>query len=375
VNFGFTEEQDLLRQEVRRFLDGRCPLETVRGLVETPEGFSSELWKEIAALGWIGLTIPEPYGGAGLGWVDLIVILEETGRTLFPSPLIATTLAAAALIRGGSEAQQQRHLPGLAGGTTIGTVALLEESDALGPEAVSLRGIASGSGFQLSGTKCFVMDADAAGLFVVAFRTGDAPDDIALAVIRTDTRGVTTRTFPVMDQTKRLGNVVLADVEIGAEEILCRGPRAAALLGTLQALGAVAVTAEAIGAAEGAHRITVDYAKERTQFGRPIGQYQAVKHPLAEMYVDIESFKSLLYHAAWAADEEPSGLERAAAYAKAYASEAFARIGIDGVQLHGAVGYTDEFDVQLYLKRAKWARSTFGDADYHYDRLAALGGL
>ncbi len=399
MNFGFTEEQELLRQQVRKFLDDRAPLETVRQLLETPAGYSAELWREIAALGWLGLAIPERYGGAGLTWVDIIVVLEETGRRLFPSPLMSTVLAGAAIGRFGSEALKQRYLPGLADGTRIGTLALLDASGALGPVGVTVRGALDGGGLRITGTKRFVIDPTAATLFVVAARTGDAPgdarggapgtgsrdvpdgasggeaDDLALAVVEAGSAGVTATALPVLDQTKRMGSLALADVRIAPEAILCRGRAAADALRTLQSLGAIAVTAEATGAAEEAHRLTVTYAKERVQFGKPIGRYQGVKHPLAEMYVDIESFKSLLYYAAWVADEDPPALDRAASHAKAYTSEAFARIGIDGVQLHGAVGYTDEFDIQLYLKRAKWVRAAFGDADFHYDRIAALGGL
>lgn len=375
MNFGFTEEQELLRSQVRKFLDDRCPLSEVRALMATPEGFSAELWQEMAALGWLGLTVPEAHGGVGLTWVDLTVVLEETGRTLFPSPLIATTLATAAIIRCAIDTQQDRFLPSLADGSRIGTLAFLEDTDTLGPEGVQLRGVPDGGAVRLTGTKRFVMDAGAATLFIVAFRASDRADDVTLAAIERETPGLHAETFPTMDQTKRLGNLQLSDVRVRSDDILCQGPTAAAQLRMLESLGAVAVTAEIVGAAEAAHRLTTEYAKTRVQFGKSIGRYQAVKHPLAETYVDIESFRSLLYYAAWAADEDLEALPRSASYAKAYASEAFARLGIDGVQLHGAVGYTEEVDIQLYLKRAKWARTAFGDADYHYDRVAALGGL
>jgi len=375
VNFGFTEEQELLRQQVRKFLDDRAPLDAVRGLLETPHGYSAELWKEMAALGWLGLTIPERYGGAGLAWVDLVILLEESGRNLLPSPLVSTVLAAAAIDRAGTEAQKARYLPGLADGTRIGTLALLDGDGALGPAGITVRATADGSGLRVTGTKRFVMDPTSATLFVVAVRTGDGSGDLALAVVEAGSAGTQAVAFSTVDQTKRMGSLALTDARIAPDAVLCRGQAAAETLGILQSLGAIAVTAEAVGAAEQAHRRTVAYAKERIQFGHPIGRYQAVKHPLAEMYVDVESFKSLLYYAAWAADEDPAGLDRAASYAKAYSTEAFARIGIDGVQLHGAVGYTDEFDIQLYLKRAKWVRAAFGDADFHYERVAALGGL
>jgi alkylation response protein AidB-like acyl-CoA dehydrogenase len=372
MNFGFSEEQELLRREVRKFLDDRCPRSEVRKHAGLE--LAADLWREVSGLGWPGLTVPEQYGGAGLGWIDLVVLLEETGRTLFPSPLVSTTLAEAALLQLGDEAQRARWLPRLASGEAIGTLALLEQNDVLGPAGVGLIGKPDGGGYRLSGTKCFVHDAGSATLFVVAFRTGAGADDLALGLVERGARGVSARAFPAMDATKPMGDLVLDDVQVSADAVL-RSGRGAAALGGLLDRGAVAVTAEMIGAAEEALAITVQYAKERVQFGEKIGRFQGVKHPLAEHYVEVESFKSLLYYAAWALDENPSAASLAASRAKAYASEAFAKLGIDGVQLHGAIGYTAEYDIQLYLKRSKWARPAFGDADWHYERVAQLGGL
>ena len=374
MNFGLTEEQELLRDEVRKFLDENCDMEEVRRLMDKPEGFSRDLWKQMAELGWLGIAIPEEHGGAGLGWVDLVVLLEETGRSLFPSPLISNTLAATALTEAGSPEQRARWLPELAQGTQIGTLAILEASDSLEADGVELRGEPDGDGFRLSGEKRFVADAGAATLFVTAFRTGPA-EAISLALIERDAGGVVATDFPTMDRTKRLGTLSLAQVQVSRDALLGEPGRAWPAIRALLDRGAVAVTAEVIGAAEAANRITVEYAKERIQFDQPIGRFQGVKHPLAEMYVDTESFKSLLYYAAWAIDHSPDEVARYASMAKAYASEAFRRIGVDGVQLHGGVGYTEEYDIQLYLKRSKWASPAFGDATYHYERVARLGGL
>jgi alkylation response protein AidB-like acyl-CoA dehydrogenase len=381
MNFGFTEEQDLLRAEVRKFLDARCPLDEVRKLMESDAGYAPGLWKELAELGWLGLTIPETHGGAGLGWVDFVVLLEETGRTLFPSPLVSTTLAAAAILDSGTDEQKARWLPSLADGSRIGTLALLESRDVLAPSGITLLGKPDGDAFVLTGTKSFVADAGAANLFVVAFRTGPGAEDLALGVVDGGAPGVSATSYPTMDQTKRTGTLELENARVPKSALLLgadgrRAPgRAWPAIERLFDRGAIATTGEMIGAAEGALALTVQYAKDRIQFGNPIGKYQGVKHPLAEMYVDIESTKSLLYYAAWALDESPGEVARSASLAKAYASDAFARIGIDGVQLHGAVGYTAEYDIQLYLKRSKWARPTFGDADFHYERVATLGGL
>jgi alkylation response protein AidB-like acyl-CoA dehydrogenase len=374
MNFGFSEEQDLLRSEARKFLDAQAPMGEVRRVMETPAGYAPDVWKQLGELGWIGLPIPEAYGGAGLSWIDLVVLLEETGRSLFPSPLISTTLAASALLDAGSEEQRRRWLPGLADGSRIGTLALLDTGGGYTPAQVRLRAEAhSAGGVVLRGEKAFVADASSADLFIVAFRSGDAPDAIGLAVVEAGAPGVAAETFPTLDATKRMGRLQLGGVHVRPEALL--GANAASAFAKLVDRGAIAITAEALGAAERAHALTVQYAKDRVQFGSPIGRFQGVKHPLAEMFVEIESAKSLLYYAAWALEHAPDELARAVSRAKAYASEAFIRVGIDSIQLHGAVGYTEECDVQLYLKRSKWVRPMFGDAVFHYERLARLRGL
>ncbi len=312
-----------------------------------------------------------------------MVLLQETGRSLFPSPLISTTLAAAAILDSGTEEQRERWLPSLADGTRIGTLALLETSDVLAPAGIALSAKPDGDTFVLTGEKRFVADAGAANLFVVAFRTGDGAHDLALGVIDAGSPGVSASSFATIDATKRLGTLKLDEARVPKSALLApagRSPRgqtsgAWPAIEKLFDRGAIAVTAELTGAADAALALTVQYAKDRIQFGHPIGKYQGVKHPLAEMYVDLESTKSLLYYAAWALEESAGEVPRAASLAKAYGTDAFARIGIDGVQLHGAVGYTAEYDIQLYLKRSKWARPMFGDSDFHYERVARLGGL
>jgi alkylation response protein AidB-like acyl-CoA dehydrogenase len=364
MNFGFTEEQELLRDQVRRFMQEACPISKVRSIMASETGAAPELWAQMADLGWLGLIIPEAHGGLGLKWVDLTVVLEETGRGLSPLPLVSQTLAATALIRCGNDAQQKAWLPKLAAGSATATLALYDEANWISPEAITL---AAESG-RLKGKKPFVADAGVADLFIIACRNRDG---LALALVPSTAAGVTVDLQPMMDRSKRMGTLTL-DTELTPAQLL---PLSAADLGYLTDCGAVAVTAELIGAAEATLTMTTNYAKERVQFGNLIGKYQGVKHRLAEMFVDVESFKSLLYYAAWTVDDAPEELPRAASLAKAYASDAAARIGIDGVQLHGAIGFTAEYDVQLYLKRSKWARPAYGDSDYHYERVAALGGL
>lgn len=366
MNFGLTDEQQILVNVARRFLEDRAPIRKVRDIMESPTGFDADLWSGMAELGWAGLTIGEDYGGTGLEWVDLAVLLEETGRGLLPSPLVSHSLAASAISEFGNDDQKRRFLPSLADGSVIGTVALIEDGEVLGPGGVELAGAPDNDCYRLNGKKSFVHDAGVAGLFVVAFR---APDGVRLGIVSRESDGVQANAHMTMDQTKRMGDIVLDNAVVAAADVLAAEDGAVAL-SRLQDLGAVAVTAETVGAMDRAHEITTQYAKDRTQFGAQIGKYQGVKHPLAEMYVDIETSRSLLYYAAWCVHERPEDLPLAASRAKAYAGDAFKRLGVDVVQLHGAIGFTAEYDIQLYLKRSKWAFPAFGDPDYHYERVA-----
>lgn len=375
MNFGFTEEQDQLRESVRRFLDERCPIEEVRRIQETETGYSEKLWSEIAELGWLGITIPEAYGGAGLSWLDWIVILEETGKSLFPSPMISTVLAASAILEAGSDEQKQSWLPALADGSKIGTLAIAEESDVIDPAGITLRGEPDGDGFLLTGEKRCVVDPEAADLFIVTFRSGDGPGDVGIAVVAADAEGVSAKSYPMIDETKRQGNLTLDRVRVAQDAVLGSGTGMGEKITRILDMAAVAVTAEMAGAVESALMLTTQYAKDRIQFGHPIGHYQGVKHPLAEIYTDLESFKSLLYYAAWCLENRPDEVPRYASLGKAYATDCFVRTGFDSITLHGAVGFATETDIQLYFKRSKWARPIFGDANAHYERAIALRGV
>ncbi len=383
MNFGFTEEQDLLRNEVRKFLAKRCPLSEVRRIGEEQAGFCANLWSEIGELGWTGLTITETHGGAGLAWLDLVVLLEEAGRQLFPLPLLSTSVAAGAIAEAGSESQQAAWLPRLATGEQIGTLAVYEQDDAIEPQHMRLRAcrLADGS-WRLDGAKTFVPDAPHATLFVVAVRTtqGKGDEAVRFALVPADTPGVEVETFPTMDLTKPMGAVSFSTVEIQDDMMLGGSADSdrdshSGIYRRVVARATAALCAEMSGAAEANLQLAVDYAKERVQFGSPIGRYQGVKHPLAEMYQALESFKSLLYYAAWALDERPEEAARIVSMAKAQGSDCVARIGIDAIQIHGAVGYTWEYDPQLYLKRSKWSRAMYGDSNHHYDQIASMGGL
>ncbi len=366
MNFGFSEEQNLLRDQVSRFMQEACPLARVRELM-AGEPFDKDLWQQIAELGWLALTIPEAHGGLGLTWVDLTVVLEETGAGLSPLPLVSHALSCAAILECGNDTQQATWLPPMASGEVTCTLGLYDDANWIDPQAIYATAEPAGDVVKLAGTKPFVNDAMAADYLLLAVRT---PTGLALAAVASEQ--VTVTASPVMDGTRPMGRVALDGVELAADNLL---PMSEAQLAYLTDCGAVAVTAEMVGAASAILALTSDYAKERIQFGKPIGQYQGVKHRLADMFVDVESFRSLAYYAAWAVDDSRDELPLAASLAKGYASDAFAQIGIDGVGLHGAIGFTAEYDAQLYLKRSKWARPMYGDSDYHLDRIAALGGL
>ncbi len=375
MNFGFTEEQELLRAETRKFFDQNAPLTRVREIVESESGSDPALWARMAELGWVGLCMPEEQGGMGLDLETLLVVLEETGRSLFPSPLISTVLAAKAIERYGNDAQRPRWIPGLADGSKVGTFAFLERGDSMTPDGVEAIAKPDGDQFVLSGEKLFVTDAGVADFFVVAVRTGSAAEAISLIVVDRLADGVSVESFDGMDLTKRVGRLALEDVHVGADCVLGVVGEAWPAAEWLLDLGAALVTAEAVGAAEAALELTTRFAKERVQFDEQIGKFQGVKHPLAEIYVDVESYRSLVYYAIWALDQDAEDARLAVSRAKAYCAEAFPAAGIMGVQLHGGVGYTWEYDIQLYLKRSKWVRPIFGDADYHYERIARLGDL
>ena len=373
MNFGFTEEQELLRAQVRRFLEEHSPVARTRELANSDAGICRETWHQMAGLGWLGLTLPESHGGSELSWIDLTVVLEELGRSLHPSPFVSTTLAACALLAHGSAAQKSAWLPKIAEGACVATLALYDEANAYGVEAISLQADTDDGDLVLNGTKRFVEDAAVADIFLVAFR--DAQGQLTLAIVPAAQSGVSIEQSRNLDRTKPSGSLLLEDVRIEADAVLAEGPIGTAALESLLDLGALAASAESIGVCEAILGMTTEYAKQRVQFGSPIGRYQGVKHPLADIYVDIECMKSLTYYAAWAVTTGQDDAALAVSRAKAYCSEAANNAGVTGIQTHGAIGYTEDYDLQLFLKRTKWARASFGDEDFHYDRVAAIGDL
>jgi alkylation response protein AidB-like acyl-CoA dehydrogenase len=377
MNFGFSEEQDLLRSTARKFLENECPSEVVRKLMDTPEGMTPALWGKLAEQGWLGLITPEAYDGMGLGLVDLVVLMEEMGRAVVPGPYFSTVLLGGLGIReAGTEAQKKEWLPKIAAGEKRVTLAWMEPSAQLGPEGVTLAAAEKGGTFTLSGTKLFVPDAHTADAVVVAARTGKpGAEGISLFLVPKGAKGLAVTLLPTMDQTRKLCEVTLKDVAVGGDAVLGATGSGWKPLSRVLDRATVALCAEMCGGAQKVLDMTVEYAKIRQAFGRPIGSFQGVKHKAADMLVDVENSKSITYYAAWAMDEGVAEGPLAASMAKAYVSDAYRKVSAAGIQLHGGIGFTWEHDLHLYFKRAKGSEFTFGDATYHRERVAQLINL
>ena len=369
MDFAFNEDQEELRRYVRQWLDEKSPNETVRRLMDTPEGHSADLWAETAEMGWQAMAIPEEYGGAGFGFLELAVILEEQGRSLFTAAFFSSAvLAAHALLLGGSEAQKQRLLPGIASGETTATVAGSDADGHLGAERTDSTAVRDGDVWVLSGTKRFVLDGHTADVLIV---TADTGDGVSLFII--DASDVRTDVLPTMDETRKQAEVVLDGVRIGDAERFEVG--AETVLPALERFASAALAIESVGAAQRCLDMSVEYAKDRKQFNRPIGSFQSIKHKCADMLVELEAAKSAAYYAAWAVSEGSEDAEEAASIAKAYCTDAFYHCAAENIQIHGGIGFTWEHDAHLYFKRAKSSQLMFGSPQHHRTRLAALIGL
>jgi alkylation response protein AidB-like acyl-CoA dehydrogenase len=379
MNFGFNDEQELLRSTARKFFDNECPSTTVRALMEESSGMTPELWKKLAEQGWLGLIAPEEHGGMALGIVDLVVLLEEMGRAVVPGPFFSTVLLGGlAILAAGNDAQKKAWLPKICSGEARATLAWMEPSAELGAAGVTLQAAAKGSGFTLNGTKLFVHDAHTADVIVVAARTtsGQNPEDgISLFLVPKGTPGLAVTLLPTMDQTRKLCEVTLTNVSVGGEAVMGAPGTGWKPLARVIDRATVGLCAEMCGGAQKVLDMTVEYAKIRQAFGRPIGSYQGVKHKAADMLVDVENSKSITYYAAWAMDEGVPEGPLAVSMAKAYVSDAYRRVSGAGIQLHGGIGFTWEHDLHLYFKRAKGSEFTFGDATWHRERVAQLVNL
>ncbi len=378
MDIGFSEEQELLRDTARKFLDSECDTKFVRRMMATEAAVTPEFWRQLAENGWLGITYPEEDGGSGLGLIDLVVLMEEVGRAVMPGPFPATVLlGGAAIAAAGSPAIRRKWLPPIAAGDAKATLAATEPNARWDAAGITLSAREARGGFVLNGSKMFVPDAHLADVLVVAARSRDGStmeDGISLFLVPQGTTGVETRLLPSVDETRKLCEVRFADVAVPAAALLGELHQGWPALAGVIDRAAVALSAEMCGAAQRVLEMTVDYAKMRIAFGKPIGAYQAVKHKCADMLVEIENAKSLTYYAAWAVDEGEGDAAMAVSMAKAAASDAGRKVCAAGIQLHGGIGMTWEHDLQLYLKRAKASEIAFGDATWHRERIARLMG-
>ncbi len=359
--FDLNDEQQAIRSTAREFLAARYKSERIRALAESEHGFEQPDWQEMAELGWPGLALPEEWGGQGLGIVELAVLFEELGFALAPTPLLSSTVAGLALAANGTDQQKERWLRPLASGEARGTVALFDAGTPASIGGFEMEAREEAGGVVLDGEKVLVMDAGAADFLLVATADGRRH------IVEAGADGVTITPEKSIDLTRRLYSVRLDGVGVDEDATLDGGQE-----DYLPVFwrACVALAAESTGVAQRALEMAVSYAKDRQQFGRPIGSYQAVSHRCAQMLLETENSRSAVYGAAWAADADPASLEAPAAMAKAYASDAGWRVPDASIQVHGGIGFTWEHDLHLFLKRGKANAATFGDPRWHRERVA-----
>lgn len=371
MNFAFSEEQEELRNIVRSFLENKSSEETVRELMETEKGFDDAVWSQMAEqMGLQSLIIPEEYGGSGYSYVELCVVLEEMGRRLLAAPYFSTVvLGANTILQSGDDAAKSELLPGIASGETKATLALTESNGRWDESGIEATATKSGDGYTISGEKMFVLDGHTADLIIVAAKS-DA--GTSLFTVKSDASGLTREALSTMDQTRKQAKLTFADTPA---TLLGTEGKGWDVLSTVLDLTAVALAAEQVGGAQLVLEMAVQYAKDRVQFGRPIGSFQAIKHKCADMLLEVESAKSAAYYAAWCAAEMNDELPSVASLAKAYCSEAYFHAAAENIQIHGGIGFTWEHPAHLYFKRAKSSELLFGDPTYHRELLAQRIGI
>ncbi len=359
--FDLTDEQQAIKSTAHDFLASRFKSERMREIAASDDGLDPDGWREMADLGWAGLALPEEWGGQGLGIVELAVLFEEMGYALAPSPLFSNTIVSLALSLCGSDEQRERYLRPLAAGEKRGTPALWDAGSPATTGGFTMEARVAGDGVVLDGEKTLVMDAAGADFFLVATSDGRRH------LVESGADGVTVSAETGIDPTRRFSSVRFDGVEVAAADTL---PGAGADYYPVFHRLCVALAAESTGIAQRTLEMAVEYAKDRQQFGRPIGAYQAVSHRCAQMLLEAENARSAVYGAAWAADAEPESLPLAASMAKAYASDAGWRVADASIQVHGGIGFTWEHDLHFFLKRGRSNAALFGDSKWHRERVA-----
>ena len=377
MDFGFSEEQEMLRTLARDFLTTECPKAKVRELEKDEKGYDPEMWRNMAELGWMGLVFPEEYGGTEASLMELAVLMEEMGRNILPGPFFSTVvLCALPILEYGSSEQKAKFLPQIAKGEAIWALALTESSGSYEASEIRLRASLEGEGYVLEGDKLFVPDAHIADYLLVVARTGEekGPEEgITLFIVDAKDPAVEVEVIPTIAGDRQC-RVSFNNVRVAKNNILGDAGQGWNIVDFILQTAAILKCAEISGACQAVLDMTSAYAKERVQFDRPIGSFQAVQHKLADMLIDVEGIHYLLYQAAWGISVgSPSKLQ--ISIAKAKASEAYQRICIDGIAAHGAIGFTMDHDIGLYYRRVKAAEFAAGDTDLHRERIAIELGL
>lgn len=367
MDLGLTEIQQMLKNSAREFLSQECPSTLVREMEEDSRGYTDELWRNIAGLGWPGVAIPEQYGGTGGTFLDLAVLLEEIGRSLTPGPFFSTVvLGGLTVLDAGTDVQRQYILPGICSGQTLMTLALTEASATYEPWGVQTSATREGDSFHISGQKLFVPDAHVANVILVAARTSHSEDPsqgITLFFVNSDTPGLAVNQLSTISSDRQC-EIALEDVVVPAQAVLGEVDGGWPVIERALHRATAGKCVEMLGGADAVVEMTVEYAKQRTQFGRPVGTFQAVQHHCANMATDVEGCRQIAYQAAWKVSEGDDA-SREISMAKAWVSGAYQRVCNLAHQCHGAIGFTKEHDLQLYTRRAKVLELTYGDVNYH----------
>jgi alkylation response protein AidB-like acyl-CoA dehydrogenase len=371
-----TEEQSMLRDSARGLISDKAPVSHLRQLRDSQDatGFSRDLWKMFAEMGFSGLLVPEDFGGSGLGCVEAGVVMEEIGRTLMPSPFLSTAvLAASALSRSGSAAQKSEHLPKLSNGSLLAALAV-DEGSKHRPLMTKMRAVRSGNGFKLEGDKAFVVDGHTADLLILAARTAGAAgerDGLTLFLVDAKSKGIEIERTAMVD-SHNAARIKFRNVEVNADGVLGDVDHGHPLLEGVLNIGRGAVASEMVGLSEEVFGRTVSYLKERKQFGKLIGEFQALQHRAAQIYIDIEITRAAVLKALQTLDKDFANAGAAVAVAKARAGSTATSAVQEGVQMHGGMGMTDQFDIGFFMKRARVCQEMFGDSNFHADQLARM---
>jgi alkylation response protein AidB-like acyl-CoA dehydrogenase len=377
MNFSLTEEQEMLHKAARDFLTAECPKSLVREMAKDEKGYPTHLWQKMGEMGWLGLNIPEEYGGTGASFFDLVVLLEEMGRACFPGPFFSTlVLGGLTVLEAGSEKQKKEILPRLAEGKLLLTLALTEPSAVYTADGTQTRAMKRDRGFLVQGTKLFVPDAHISDYLICAARTKEAkiPEDgVTLFFVNAKSPGVSCTLLKTIAGDKQC-EVIFDNVKVPSGDILGNLDEGWPILHRVLEKAVVAQCAEMVGGAKQALEMTVEYAKQRMAFGHPIGSFQAIQHYCANMLVDVDGCSLVIYNAAWRLSEGLPATQEVA-MAKALINERFKRITALGIQIHGAIGFTEDHDLPLYFKRAKAWEMNLGDTDFHLDKIAKAAQL